>query len=232
MNIWIRTTTDSGASDWMPKPPPFQLEMLRQDSLKKPFEFVLDKEATGTCQLKLQLNGLLLAVNELTDEQSRSLAIACLKRAPEWSSLNADSTLEEIEKIVKSLADSPGMKSQDTMFPRWYRGNYSQDSTSLAKAAEHLQNLRLSAGSGLKVIVTEYANLEDESEADIILSATGTVRPLPGPQPGPQLPGQAIRLGLIILAAALCTWGIVHLISNTTERQSDRQMAPGSDDKH
>lgn len=232
MNIWIRTTTDSGASDWMPKPPPFQLEMLRQDSLKKPFEFVLDKEATGTCQLKLQLDGLLLAVNELTDEQARSLAIACLKRSPEWSSLNADSTLEEIEKIVKSLADSPGMKSQDTMFPRWYRGNYSQDSTSLAKAAEHLQNLRLSAGSGLKVIVTEYANLEDESEADIILSATGTVRPLPGPQPGPQLPGQAIRLGLIILAAALCTWGIVHLISNTTERQSDRQMAPGSDDKH
>ncbi len=232
MNIWIRTTTDSGASDWMPKPPPFQLEMLRQDSLKKPFEFVLDKEATGACQLKLKLNGLLLAVNELTDEQARSLAIACLKRNKEWTRLNPDSTLEEIESVVKSLAASPGMKSQDTMFPRWYRGNYSQDSTSLAKAAEHLQNLRLSAGSGLKVIVTEYANLEDESEADIILSATGTVRPLPGTPPAPQLPGQAIRLGLIILAAALCTWGIVHLISNTTERQSDRQTAPGSDDKH
>lgn len=229
MNIWIRTTTDSGTSDWMPKIPPFQLEMLRQDSLKKPYEFVLDKEATGTCQLKLQLNGLLLAVNALTDEQARSLAIACLKRSPEWSSLNADSTLEEIEKVVKSLADSPGVEFQDTMFPRWYRGNYSQDSTSLAKAAEHLQNLRLSAGSGLKVIVTEHADFADESEADIILSAVGTVRPLP---PAPQPPVKPIRLGLIILAAALCTWGIVHLISNTTERQSDRQMAPGSDDKH
>lgn len=232
MNIWIRTTTDSGASDWMPKPPPFQLEMLRQDSLKKPFEFVLDKEATGTCQLKLQLNGLQLAVNELTDEQARRLAINCLRRTPEWNSLTPDSTLEEIEDVVKRQADSPEVKSQETMFPRWYRGNYSQDSTSLAKAAEHLQNRRLSAGSGLKVIMTEQANLEDESEADIILSATGTVRPLPGPQPGPQLPGQAIRLGLIILAAALCTWGLVHLISNTTERQSDRQTAPGSDDKH
>lgn len=232
MNIWIRTTTDSGASDWMPKPPPFQLEMLRQDSLKKPFEFVLDKEATGACQLKLQLDGLLLAVNELTDEQARSLAIACLKRNEEWTRLNPDSNLEEIESVVKSLAASPGLKSQDPMFPRWYRGNYSQDSTTLAKAAEHLQNLRLSAGSGLKVIVTEYANLEDESEADIILSATGTVRPLPGPQSAPQPPGQAIRLGLIILAAALCTWGIVHLISNTTERRFDRQTAPGSDDKN
>lgn len=232
MNIWIRTTTDSGASDWMPKPPPFKLAMLRQDSLKKPFEFVLDKEATGTCQLKLQLNGLLLAVNELTDEQARSLAIACLKRNEEWIRLNPDSTLEEIESVVKSLAASPGMKSQDTMFPRWYRGNYSQDSSSLAKAAEHLQNLRLSAGSGLKVIITEHANLKDESEADIILSATGAVRPLPGTPPTPQLPDQTIRFGLMILAAALCTWGIVHLISNTTERQSDRQTAPGSDDKH
>lgn len=232
MNIWIRTTTDSGASDWMPKPPPFQLEMLRQDSLKKPFEFVLNKEATGTCQLKLQMNGLLLAVNELTDEQARSLAIACLKRNEEWTRLNPDSTLEEIGSVVKSLAASPGMKSQDTMFPRWYRGNYSQDSTSLAKAAEHLQNRRLSAGSGLKVIITEHANLEDESEADIILSATGAVRPSPGTPTAPQPPGQAIRLGLIILVAALCTWGIVHLISNTTERQSDCQTAPGSDDKH
>lgn len=172
MNTWILPICDAATSKWAPAQPPMKLHLLRLNETTGAYSFIISKEATGTCMLKLQLPGLQVALNELSDRQARSLAIACLLQAPELGALNAGSSHTEVVHTMEQLADAPGVESGMAMFPEWYRGNFRQNPECMSKAAECLRTRRLSAGSGIKVMVTDDADFADVSRADIILSAS------------------------------------------------------------
>lgn len=207
MNTWILPICDSAPSEWAPAQPPTKLHMLRLDEKGSAYSFIISKEATGTCMLKLQLVGLQVALNELSDRQARSLAIACLLQAPELGALNAGSSQAEVARTMAQLADAPGVESGMAMFPEWYRGNFRQNPECMNKAAECLRTRRLSAGSGIKVIVADDADFADESRADIILSGTAQVSKAADPD-AEWRKALLIRAGLAVLGA-VCAYGLV-----------------------
>lgn len=209
MKIWILPICDAAPSEWAPAQPPTKLHTLRLDKKDSAYSFIISKEATGTCMLKLQLAGLQVALNELSDQQARSLAIACLLQASELGALNAGSSQAEVARTMAQLADAPGVESGMAMFPEWYRGNFRQNPECMNKAAECLRTRRLSAGSGIKVIVADDADFADESRADIILSGTAQVSKAADPD-AEWRKALLIRAGLAVLGA-VCAYGLVRL---------------------
>ena len=211
MNIWIYPTCNEASSEWLPSLPPSKLQILRPDAKADPYSFTICKESMGTCLFKLQLPDLQMAVSELTERQARSLGIACLTRASAWGALRATSTLEDVSLVLEQLADEPGLESGAAMFPEWFRANYRTTPECMKKAAECLRSRRLSAGSGIKVVVAGDADFADESRADIILSGTSQVRK--SADADLELRKALLARAGIILLGAVCAFGMVKLVS-------------------
>ena len=212
MNIWILTTADSDASVWSPTPLPANLQQLRLDPATSAYSFIISKEIDGTCLLKLQLPGIQLALSNLTELQARRLGIACLLQESALASCSQSPLEAEVKNILEALAEVPALESDTAMFPNWFRGNFSSAPDCREKAAEWLRTRRLSAGDGIKVIVSDDADLSDKSRADIILTGTTTEETSTAAQKADLQRAELLRIGTKVLLAAAAACCVAWLV--------------------
>lgn len=186
MKIWNFDTNEG----WQPSPPPAGLEMLRQTHTPQKRFLIIRKEADGRCILRMQLPECAekeIAVSDLTETQARNIAIAYLEQK------GIDSAnLEE-------MAAEAELPTGAAMFPEWFRGNYNSAPECMSKAAACLRMRRFSAGTGVKLIIADNADFNDESRADIILSGTDEIKKKPTPED--ELRAVTLLVGVALLSA-------------------------------
>lgn len=222
MNIWIHAYGTHQQPEWTRSKPPVDLQMLltQLGTEGNAPSLILTKEIDGSCQLIMQVpgkEGCVIAINEFTETQARAFVASCLEQHAALEQLaNAVDTSDEVysvnwaaaEQAVTELVNASEVdKEAQPMFPEWYRGNFRQAPECMNKAAECLRTRRLSAGSGIKVIVADDADFADESRADIILSGTAQVSKAADPDAEWRM-ALLVRAGLAVLGA-VCAYVLV-----------------------
>lgn len=211
MNKRIYIQCNQAEREWKPAMPPARLQMLLLNLNPKDTEhsLILTKEVDGLCDLVMKAPGnpeCALVISELTEIQARCFAISYLENREAMvqltTAIDAGDT-PAVEKAIELMTTTPELDTNGRqMFPEWLRSNYHADPECFKKAADNLTTHKLSAGSGIKIIISDHAFFADSSRADIILSATDKKQEKPVVSDADILLHTAIKGGMIVLGTA------------------------------